>query len=341
MKLGLQLGYWGSKPTDRFIELAQRAEALGFDIVCAAEAYGSDVFTPLAAIAACTRRIRLGTAIMQVSARTPACAAMTAITLDHISNGRLCLGIGVSGPQVVEGWYGQPFRRPLERTHEWLAIFRAIVAREEPVSFDGQQYQLPYRGPGGLGLGKPLMSIVHPLRRHIPVFLGAEGPGNVELAAREFDGWFPLLLPPERFDLFESALQQARPGFEILPSLSVNVQDDLAAALLPVKRNLALYIGGMGAKEENFHKRIVERAGFTDAAQKIQDLWLAGRQKDAVLAVPDELADALSLVGPRDHVRAKLARWRKSPATTLLVGLAASFEETVGNMEFLAALRDE
>lgn len=189
MKLGLQLGYWGSKPTDRFIELAQRAEALGFDIVCAAEAYGSDVFTPLAAIAVHTQRIRLGTSIMQISARTPACAAMTAITLDHLSNGRLCLGVGVSGPQVVEGWYGQPFAKPLERTREWLAIFRAILAREQPVSFEGRQYQLPYRGPGSLGLGKPLTSIVHPLRRNIPVFLGAEGPKNVELAARQFDGW--------------------------------------------------------------------------------------------------------------------------------------------------------
>lgn len=336
MKLGLQLGYWDAKPIDRFIELAQRAEAFGFDIICAAEAYGSDVFTPLAAIATRTERIRLGTAIMQISARTPACAAMSAITLDHLSNGRLCLGVGVSGPQVVEGWYGQPFAKPLERTREWLAIFRAILAREQPVSFEGRQYQLPYRGPSNVGLGKPLMSIVHPLRRHIPVFLGAEGPKNTELAAREFDGWFPLFIPPERFDLFDDAMKQAKPGFEILPTLSVNVQDDLAAALLPVKQYLALYIGGMGAKEENFHKRLVERAGYADAAQKIQDLWLAGRQKEAILAVPDELADALSLAGPREHIRSKLARWKRSPATTLLINRSSSFEETVRNMEFLA-----
>ncbi|HLS80727.1 MAG TPA: LLM class F420-dependent oxidoreductase [Steroidobacter sp.] len=336
MKLGLQLGYWRSKPTDRFIELAQHAEALGFDIVCAAEAYGSDVFTPLAAIAVHTQRIRLGTSIMQISARTPACAAMTAITLDHLSNGRLCLGVGVSGPQVVEGWYGQPFAKPLERTREWLAIFRAILAREQPVSFEGRQYQLPYRGPGSLGLGKPLTSIVHPLRRNIPVFLGAEGPKNVELAARQFDGWFPMLMPPERFDLFGEALAHAKPGFEVLPTVSVSIQDDLTTALLPVKQHLALYIGGMGAKEENFHRRIVERLGFAEAAQKIQDLWLAGRQKEAVFAVPDELADTLSLAGPREHVRAKLARWKNSPATTLLVGRSPSFEETVRNMEFLA-----
>ena len=200
MKLGLVLGYWGAKPHDRFIELAQRAEALGFDIVCTSEAYGSDAFTPLAAIAARTTRIKLGTAIMQISARTPAAAAMTALTLDHISGGRLCLGVGVSGPQVVEGWYGQPFKKPLERTREWLAVFRAILARGEPVTFEGQQYQLPYRGPGSTMQGKPLMSITHPLRKDLPVYLGAEGPKNVELAVTAFDGWFPFLLPPDRFD---------------------------------------------------------------------------------------------------------------------------------------------
>jgi len=337
MKLGLQLGYWGAKPIDRFIELAQRAEALGFDIVCAAEAYGSDAFTPLAAIAACTQRIRLGTSIMQISARTPTCAAMTAITLDHISNGRLCLGIGVSGPQVVEGWYGQPFSKPLERTREWLAIFRAIVAREQPVSFEGQQYQLPYRGAGSVGLGKSLMSVVHPLRRRIPVFLGAEGPKNVELAAREFDGWFPILMPPESFGIFEDALAQAEPGFEIIGSVKVRIDDDLTAARLSMKQTIALYVGGMGAKEENFHKRLVMRTGHAETAQQIQDLWLTGRQKEAVMAVPDELADALALVGPEEHVRANLARWKRSPMTTLMMPVTPSFDETIRTMEWLAA----
>jgi F420-dependent oxidoreductase-like protein len=337
MKLGLSLGYWGSRPLDRFIELARRAEELGFDIVCTSEAYGSDAFTPLAAIAAQTSRIRLGTAIMQISARTPACAAMTALTLDHISNGRLCLGIGVSGPQVVEGWYGQPFRKPLERTREWLAIFRQIIARETPVTFEGQQYQLPYQGPGATGQGKALMSITHPLRREIPVFLGAEGPKNVELAATSFDGWFPFMMPPDRFDIYGDSLAKAKPGFEVLQSVSFSLTADPVAALLPIKKILALYIGGMGSKEENFHKRVVERAGYAEAAQKIQDLWLAGRQQEAVMAVPDELADALSLVGSRDELRAKLARWRQSPATTLLIGLGGSFDETVRNMEVLAA----
>ncbi|NBX40453.1 MAG: LLM class F420-dependent oxidoreductase [Gammaproteobacteria bacterium] len=337
MKLGLSLGYWGSKPLDRFIELAQRAEDLGFDIVCTSEAYGSDAFTPLAAIAARTSRIKLGTAIMQISARTPAAAAMTAITLDHISNGRLCLGIGVSGPQVVEGWYGQPFKKPLERTREWLAIFRKILAREEPVSFEGAQYQLPYCGAGSTMQGKSLMSITHPLRKHLPVYLGAEGPKNVELAMTQFDGWFPFLMPPDRFDIYGEALAQRRPDFEVLQSILFSLDTNPLTGYLPVKKMLALYVGGMGSKEENFHKRVVERAGYGDAAQKIQDLWLAGRQKEAVMAVPDELADSLSLIGSRDSLREKLARWTKSPATTLLVGVADSFEETVKNMEVLAA----
>ncbi len=337
MKLGLNLGYWGSKPIDRFIELAVHAEALGFDIVCTAEAYGSDVFTPLAAIAARTSRIRLGTSILQISARTPTCAATTAMTLDHISNGRLCLGVGVSGPQVVEGWYGQPFRKPLERTREWLSIFRQVVARESPVVFEGQQFRLPYQGADATGLGKPLLSITHPLRRQIPLFLGAEGPKNVELAFREFDGWFPIFMPPERFDVFGAQLELARPGFEILSTVDMSLADDRAAALRPLKRNIALYVGGMGSKEENFHKRMVERSGYGAAAQEIQDLWLAGRQSEAVEAVPDELAEAISLVGSKTQLRERLAAWRSSPVTTLMVSRSGTFDETVRNMEFLAA----
>jgi F420-dependent oxidoreductase-like protein len=337
MKLGLALGYWGSKPLDRFIELAQHAERLGFDIVCTSEAYGSDAFTPLAAIAARTSKIKLGTAIMQISARTPAAAAMTAITLDHISNGRLCLGIGVSGPQVVEGWYGQPFKRPLERTREWLAIFRKIVAREEPVAFEGAQYQLPYRGAGSTQQGKALMSITHPLRKHIPVYLGAEGPKNVELAMTECDGWFPFLMPPDRFDIYGDALALRKPGFEVLQSVSFSLDTNPITGYLPIKKMLALYVGGMGSKEENFHKRVLERAGYAEVAQKIQDLWLGGRQKEAVMAVPDDLADALSLIGSRDSLREKIGRWKRSPATTLMIGVADTFEETVNNMEVLAA----
>ena len=337
MKLGLNLGYWGSKPVDRFIELAEIAERLGFDIVCTAEAYGSGGVPPPAAVAARPPRIRPGPPVLQGSARTPTRAATTAMTLDHISNGRLCLGIGVSGPQVVEGWYGQPFRRPLERTREWLAIFRQVVAREAPVSFDGQQYRLPYAGEHATGLGKPLMSITHPLRPRIPLFLGAEGPKNVELAVREFDGWFPILMPPQRFDVFEAQLAQRRPGFEILSTVDISLAADRARALQPIKRNVALYVGGMGSKDENFHKRMVERSGYGEAAQRIQDLWLAGRQPEAVQAVPDELAEAISLVGSPADLRARLAAWRASPVTTLMISRAATFEETVRNMEFLAA----
>ncbi len=336
MKLGLNLGYWGAKPIDRFIELAQHAEQLGFDIVCAAEAYGSDALTPLAAIAARTSRIRLGTAIMQISARTPAAAAMSAITLDHISNGRLCIGVGVSGPQVVEGWYGQSFRRPLERTREWLAIFRKILAREEPVTFEGAQYRLPYAGEGASGQGKALMSITHPLRKDLPVFLGAEGPKNVELAVKSFDGWFPFMLPPDRFDIYGDTLDPRRPGFEILQSVAFSTETDPAVALLPVKKTLALYVGGMGSKEENFHKRVVERAGYAEVAQRLQDLWLSGRQQEAVMAVPDELADAMSVTGTRENIRARIAAWKRSPVTTLMIGVAGSFEQTVENMEVLA-----
>lgn len=336
MKLGLVLGYWGAKPIDRFIELAQRAEALGFDIVCTSEAYGSDALTPLAAIATHTARIKLGTAIMQISARTPAMAAMSAITLDHISGGRLCLGIGVSGPQVVEGWYGQPFQRPLERTREWLAIFRQVLARGGPVSFEGKQYTLPYRGPGSTQQGKALMSITHPLREDIPVYLGAEGPKNVELAMTAFDGWFPLLLPPDRFDIYGDTLTLRRPGFEILQSVSWSRSTDPAVALLPIKKMLALYVGGMGSKEDNFHKRVIERAGYAEVAARIQDLWLSGRQPEAVMAVPDELADALSVTGSAENRRLRLAAWKASPVTTLMIGVAGSFDETVKNMETLA-----
>lgn len=336
MKLGLNLGYWGAKPIDRFIDLARHAEQLGFDIVCTAEAYGSDAFTPLAAIAACTNKIRLGTAIMQISARTPAAAAMTAITLDHISNGRLCLGVGVSGPQVVEGWYGRPFKKPLERTREWLSIFRKILAREAPVSFTGAQYQLPYLGEGSTGQGKALMSITHPLRKNIPVFLGAEGPKNVELAVNEFDGWFPFMLPADRFDIYGDTLASLNPGFEILQTVHFSSETDPAIALLPIKKTLALYVGGMGSKEDNFHKRVIERAGYVELAQTLQELWLAGRQKDAVMAVPDELADSMSVTGTPENIRSRLAAWKRSPATLLMIGVADTFEKTIANMETLA-----
>ena len=262
---------------------------------------------------------------------------MTAMTLDHISGGRLALGVGVSGPQVVEGWYGQRFSKPLERTREWLAIFEQVVARERPLTFEGQQYRLPYAGPAATGLGKPLMTITHPLRRKIPVFLGAEGPKNVALAVERFDGWFPFLTPPDRFSLWSDTLAAARPGFEILPTVPVGIDDDAAAAMREVRQTLALYVGGMGSREENFHKRMIERYGYAEAADRIQELWLSGRQKEAVAAVPDELAEAVSLIGTRADVRQKLRAWRASPVTTLLMGCGRTFDDTVRRMEVLAA----
>ncbi|MBB5187700.1 MULTISPECIES: LLM class F420-dependent oxidoreductase [Zhongshania] len=336
MKLGLHLGYWQKNPTDRFIELAQKAEAFGFDSVFTAEAYGSDCFTPLAAIAVSTSKIRLCTGVMQISARTPVCAAMSALTLDHISNGRLCLGVGVSGPQVVEGWYGQPFKRPLERTREWLDIFQQVIAREAPVALNGEQYKLPYDGPNNLHLGKPLKSITHPLRKKIPVFLGAEGPKNIALAAERFDGWMPIFVSPYRMNIFDDSLASKPEGFEINAMVNCIVNDNLEEAMYPGKMTMALYLGGMGAKKDNFHKNLMGRMGFGDEAQKVQDLWYAGKHDEAIKAVPDALVDEISLLGPKERIRERLQDWKKSDVTTLMIGHADNFDVSVKTMEFIA-----
>ena len=336
MKIGLHQGYWQKQPTEGFIELAQKAESLGFDSVFTAEAYGSDCLTPLAAIAAHTTKIRLCTGVMQISARTPVCAAMSALTLDHISNGRLALGVGVSGPQVVEGWYGQQFKRPLQRTREWLDIFEQVMAREGGVAMDGQQYHLPYNGPDSLGLGKPLKSITHPLRNKVPVFLGAEGPKNIALAAERFDGWLPIFVSPYRMNIFEQSLQGMKDDFEIIGMVNLIVNDNLEEALYPGKMTMALYLGGMGAKEDNFHKNLMDRMGFGDEAQKIQDLYLAGKHSEAIDAVPDALVDEIALVGSKDRIKERIQDWKKSPVTQLLMGHSGDFTTTVTNMEFLA-----
>jgi F420-dependent oxidoreductase-like protein len=336
MKLGLHLGYWQKNPIDRFIELAQSAEKMGFDSVFTAEAYGSDCFTPLAAIAATTSKIRLCTGVMQLSARTPVCAAMTALTLDHISNGRLCLGVGVSGPQVVEGWYGQQFKRPLERTREWLDIFQQVIAREAPVEFSGSQYNLPYIGPNNLGLGKPLKSITHPLRKKIPVFLGAEGPKNIALAAEKFDGWMPIFVSPYRMNIFDDSLARKPDDFEINAMVNCIVNDNLEEALYPGKMTMALYLGGMGARHDNFHKNLMGRMGFGDEAEKVQDLWYEGKHDEAIKAVPDALVDEISLLGPKDRIRERLQDWKKSDVTTLMIGHSDNYEASLKTMEFIA-----
>ena len=321
MKLGLGIGAFGPPGGERIVELAKEAENLGYDTIWAPEIYGADCFTPLTWIGANTTRINLGTSIMQISARTPASAAMHAVALDYLSNGRLILGIGVSGPQVVEGWYGQPYPKPLARTREWVSIFRKIVSREGPVSFDGKHYQLPM--PGGTGLGKPLKLILHPAREHIPVYLGAEGPKNVALSAEICDGWIPMFLSPYRMmDLYKDAMRIRNKDFEIAAAVTVIINDDVQRALHQIKQNVGFYVGGMGAKNFNVHKDHVERMGFGEAADRVQELFFAGRRDEAMAAVPDELCDEIALVGPKERIRERLAAWKESPVTMLNVGTA-------------------
>ena len=319
MKLGLGIGAFGPPGGERLVSLAKEAESLGYDTIWAPEIYGADCFTPLTWIAAHTQRINVGSSIMQISARTPASAAMHAVSLDYLSNGRLILGIGVSGPQVVEGWYGQPYPKPLARTREWVAIFRKIVSRDGPVSFDGKHYHLPM--PGGTGLGKPLKLILHPVRERIPVYLGAEGPKNVAMGAEICDGWIPMFLSPYRMmDMYADAMRIKNSDFEIAASLPVIVNDDVQQALNQIKQNVGFYIGGMGAKTFNVHKDHVSRMGFGDEAQHVQDLFMAGRRDEAIAAVPDQLCDEIALVGPKARIRERLAAWKDSPVTMINVG---------------------
>jgi F420-dependent oxidoreductase-like protein len=331
MKLGVMLGYWGSRPDPATQDLVLEAEQLGYDSVWTAEAYGSDALTPLAWYGSRTTRVRLGSAVMQMSARAPAATAMAAITLDHLCGGRFVLGLGVSGPQVVEGWYGQPFPKPLARTREYVDIVRRILARTEPVRADGPHYPLPY--PGGTGLGKPLRSTVHPLRRDLPIYLGAEGPKNVALAAEIADGWLAAFYSPWHDAEQRAALAEgfARPGarhtaadFEVAAMLSVVVDDDIERGCDRLRPGLALYIGGMGARDENFHHNAIARLGFAGEAAEVQRLYLDGQVKAAAAAVPARLVEQLNLVGPRAKIREELDEWRRSPVTTLLVRAEAS-----------------
>jgi F420-dependent oxidoreductase-like protein len=330
LKLGVQMGYWQAKPPADIIGPAVEAEKLGYDSIWSAEAWGSDAFTPLAYIAGHTSKIQLGTSVVQLSARTPAATAMATLTLDHLSGGRFILGLGVSGPQVVEGWYGQPFSKPLARTREYISIIRKILAREEPVSNDGPHYPMPYNGEGSWGLGKPLRSITHPLRADIPIFLGAEGPKNVAMTAEIADGWLPLYYSPFRQEVYADSLKNSKPGFEIAQLVLVNVNDDLEAALAPVKAMLGFYIGGMGAKKHNFHMDLMGRMGFDAEAQKIQDLFFEGKRAEAIAMVPSQFADEISLCGPLDRIKERIQAWRETPVTTLLI--AGSDAETLRTM---------
>jgi F420-dependent oxidoreductase-like protein len=319
LKLGYQFGYWSGEGPGDVIGPAKAAEDCGFDSVWTAESWGSDAFTPLSWIGAHTSRISLCTGLVQLSARTPAATAMSAMTLDRLSGGRMHLGLGVSGPQVVEGWYGVPFPKPLARTREYVQICRDIWRREGPVTNDGEHYPLPY--PGGTGLGKPLKANIHPLRPDIPIYLGAEGPKNVELACEIADGWLPIFFHVENAPaVYASALAQARPGFEVACPVTVVVDDDVQKALDWVKLTMSFYIGGMGAKSKNFHLDVVSRFGFEEEAHKVQDLFLAGDRDGAMRAVPDELCDGIALCGPLARIEERLELWRKSPVTTLVLG---------------------
>ena len=305
----------GMNPLE-LISLAQEAERLGYDSAWASEAWGTDTVTVLSWLAATTSEIKVGAAIMQIPARTPAATAMTAATLDLMSDGRFLLGLGTSGPQVVEGWHGEAWGKPLTKTREYVELVRKALRREE-VSLDGEHYDVPYRGDDATGLGKPLKLMLRPLRAEIPIYLAALGPKNVALAFEIADGWLPLFFAPERAR--ETFGFVAREGFEIAPSAMVVVTHDLDVGRDVVRPVLALYVGGMGAKGANFYNALISRYGYEAEARQIQELYLGGKQREAAAAVPDALVDDVALVGPRERIAERLDAWRESGATTLLV----------------------
>lgn len=327
MRLGLNVGYSGSHMSLP-MDLIKEADRSGFHSAWTAEAYGSDAVSPAAWIAAQTQHISVGTGIMQMPARTPAMTAMTAMTLDQLSGGRFLLGLGPSGPQVVEGWHGMAYGKPMLRTREYVDIVRTIWAREVPLEHHGEHYQIPYRGPRATGLGKPLKSILH--GRRIPIYIASIGPKSVEQAAEIADGWLPVFFSPKRFDTYRPGLEvgfrkagggKSLKTFDVAPSVTVVLGDDWKACLDLIKPVLALYIGGMGARGKNFYNELACRYGFEEAARKIQDLYLDGRKGEAVAAVPDELADEVSLCGPKERIRDRLAEWKESGITTMILAL--------------------
>jgi F420-dependent oxidoreductase-like protein len=326
MKLGVMLGYWGAGPPEAVPEMLAGAEALGYDSAWTSEAYGSDALTPLAYWGAATTRLRLGTAVMQMSARTPAATAMAAITMDHLTNGRFVLGLGVSGPQVVEGWYGRPYAKPLARTREYVEIVRSVLRRDAPVTFEGDHYQLPYAG--GTGLAKALKSTVHPLRPDLPIIIGAEGPKNVALSAEIADGWFPFWFSPKSDEFYRRALGEGfdRPGarrsledFEVICPVVVVPGEDVERAADSVRPMLALYVGGMGARDANFHYAVLARLGYEEECARIQDLYLSGDRAAAAAAVPRRMVEDVALVGPPAKIKEELEAWKSTVITTLVV----------------------
>lgn len=338
MKLGLQLGYWGAQPPSGVAELVAAAEESGFDAIFTAEAWGSDAFTPLAWWGRETSRVRLGTSIVQMSGRAPTSIAMHALTLDHLSGGRVVLGMGVSGPQVVEGWYGAPFAKPLARTREVVDVIRQVLAREAPVTNDGPYYPLPFTGENAVGLGKPLKSIVHPLRSDIPIWLGAEGPRNVAQTAEIADGWIPIFYTPTSAAMYQPWLDEgfARPGarrtrddFEIAATCHVQIttsEEERAAVVDAMKAVVSLYMGGMGAKDANFHKQVFERMGHQALSDEVQRLYLDGRKDEATALIPDNLVHDMHIIGDPGYVRERAAEWESTGVTTLLLSCRTAAE---------------
>ena len=335
MKLGLLGGYGGRTvqiPMDRI----RHAETLGYDSVWTSEAYGADAVAPAAWILAQTECIRVGTAIMQMPARTPAMTAMTAMTLAQLSGGRFILGLGASGPQVVEGWHGVPYGKPVTRLKEYVAIVRKILAREAPATFDGDQYQLPFSGPGATGLGKPLKSILH-CAEQVPIYAASITP---RAAAEVADGFFPIWMDPEKYAVFEQPIREGlaaagrtAPEFDVAPFVTVIVDDSVEECMRPIRGTMALYIGGMGARNRNFYNNYAKAMGFEEAAVSIQDLYLSGRRDEAMAAVPAELIDACHLVGPADRIRDRLQRWKETKVSTMMIG--------GGSSEALALIAEE
>lgn len=323
MRLGYSVGYSGGK-LEIPMNLVQEADRLGYYVCWTSEAYGSDAITPLTWIGAHTQHIKLGTAIMQMPARTPAMTAMTAMSLDALSGGRMIVGLGLSGPQVVEGWHGVAYGKPLVKTREYVEILRKIFAREQPLVHQGEHYTIPYQGEDATGLGKPLKSILH-ARKDMPIYVASIGPKNVELTAEIADGWLPIFYSPERYpDYFKAQVDTglAKAGrtldnFDIAPSVQVVIEDDLEMAYNVVKPQLALYIGGMGAKGKNFYNELAVRYGFEEAAATIQDLYLSGQKAEAMVAVPNALVDAVALVGSKARIKDRLQLWQNSEVTTL------------------------
>jgi F420-dependent oxidoreductase-like protein len=317
MRLGFYMGYAppGTSPLE-LIELAQEAERLGYESAWAAEAWGTDCVTVLSWLGATTERIKLGSAIMQIPGRTPANTAMTAATLDLLSGGRFLLGLGTSGPQVVEGWHGEPWGKPLTKTREYVEIVRAAL-RRELVEHHGEHYDIPVSN--GTGLGKPLKLMARPLRAEVPIYLAAMGPKAVAQAFEIADGWLPIFWSPEKArEVFGNAMTSARPGFDVAPTTMLLLTDDVEAGIEFLKPYYALYVGGMGARGKNFYNDLASRYGYEAEAREIQELYLCGNKRDAAAAVPDAFVDEVALIGPKERIAERVAAWRESGATSLL-----------------------